>query len=65
MILGLAGGLGLSQAMELTLSHIPKITPNNPGPLGEETEILFQSFQAEHFRPKSFFLCAFDLLTLP
>ena len=67
MVRCLAGGLGLSHAMELTLSHIPKITPNNPVPWGGETEILFQSFQAEHFRPKSccFFLCAFDLLTLP
>ena len=52
--------------MELTLSHIPKITPNNPVPWGGETEILFQSFQAENFRPKYCwaFLCAFDLLTL-
>ena len=52
-------GLGLSHAMELTLiQHIPKITPNNPVPWAGETEILFQSFQAEHFRPKScWFFC--------
>ena len=41
MVRGLAGGLGLSHAMELTLiQHIPKITPNNPVPWRGETEIL-------------------------
>ena len=49
MVRGLAVGLGFSHPVELTLSHIPKITPNNPVPWAGETEILFQSFQAEHF----------------
>ena len=61
MVRGLAGGLGLSTAMDLTLLHIPKITPYNPVPWGGETEILFQSFQAEHFRPKS---CCFFCVPL-